>query len=145
MNRGARDNVCGLLMLAVIIVIWLPLFTLAVGWKILITVGALVGCGALMSDDLVKGTKYGAPKEQNSVSCNVMCVHCYKLFDYTKAQRHHTDIGDWIICPLCRKEAQDNIHPHCPYWSDWRCRHDPKHVTYCSLPTKAPYETCALL
>jgi hypothetical protein len=75
----------------------------------------------------------------------VPCLHCSELFDHTKAQRHHTDIGDWIICPHCRKEAQDNIHLHCPYWSDWRCRHDPKHVTYCSLPTKAPYETCALL
>ena len=142
----------GWLILAVIIVIWLPLFRLAVGWKILLTIVTMLGSGVLLSlDELAnmfksaKRASDGTPKEQNKASSNVMCFHCCKLFDYTIAQRHHTDIGDWIICPHCRKEAQDNIHPHCPYWSDWRCRHDPKHVTYCSLPTKAPYETCALL
>ena len=75
----------------------------------------------------------------------VLCEHCHESFDFQKAVRESGDYGDWIICPHCQKQSKDNIHPDCPYWQFWSCRHDRRHPTRCSLPTKSPYETCALL
>lgn len=74
------------------------------------------------------------------------CPHCSRLFDFTKAEHHHgANSGWWFICPHCRNLAPDNIHPDCPYWTDWLCRHDPAHETVCSLPTAVPYQTCYVL
>ena len=80
------------------------------------------------------------------IDTRVLCRNCSELFDFTKADRHQDpNSGSWVICPHCKKESQDNIHPDCPYWTDWRCRHDPAHVTYCSLPTVVHYQTCGVL
>jgi len=78
----------------------------------------------------------------------VACLQCCKLFNFRNAERECTDIGDWITCPHCGKQRFDNIHKDCPYWhshTSSACHHDPSHPTGCSLQTKTPYSTCALL